>query len=269
MKTSIKHVVISGGASGLGLGLASRYLKRGVFVSILDLSVTAETKVLLDDLAKSQKGKWAFLKTDVTQAKLIKDNIQASISAFGPIDLAINSAGILINKCLEDTSPDEFKRVIDVNLNGSFNFASAVLPTLQRGARLALISSMAGLFSNYAYSAYGASKFGVVGLATTLRYEYEHKGIYISCVCPPEVKTPMVEKELTNGNPVSLAMKKFGGSMEADDACDQIVAALDAGKWMVIPSINGKLLATFARHFPAPFFSLTKQVIKYTEKKFS
>src|SRR3546814_2598867 len=55
--------------------------------------------------------------------------------------------------------------------------------------RLALIASMAGLTSNYAYAAYGASKFGVVGLATTLRYEYEPLGIGISCICPPEVKT--------------------------------------------------------------------------------
>lgn len=269
MKTAMKHIVISGGASGLGLGLAIRYLKRGGSVSILDLAITGATKKKLDSLAKSHQSKWLFFKTDVTQADIIKENIQSAISESGPIDLAINSAGILINKRLEDTSPEDFKRVIDVNLNGSFNFASTILPTLEKGARLALISSMAGLFSNYAYSAYGASKFGVVGLATTLRYEYEHKGIFISCVCPPEVKTPMVAKELTNGNQVSLAMKKFGGSMDSDDACDQIVEGLDAGKWMVIPSINGKLLAGFARHFPAPFFALTKQVIKYTEKKFS
>lgn len=269
MKTAIKHVVITGGASGLGLGLVSRYLKRGAKVGILDLSISDENQNYLNDLAKKYNGKWTFLRTDVTDASVVKESIHESISKFGSIDLAINSAGILVNKCLEDTTPEDFKRVIDVNLNGSFNVASAVLPTLHKGARLALVSSMAGLFSNYAYSAYGASKFGVVGLATTLRYEYEHKGIYISCICPPEVKTPMVEKELTNGNPVSLAMKKFGGSMDADDACDQIVESLDAGKWMIIPSINGKLLATFSRHFPVPFFALTKQVIKYTEKKFS
>ena len=199
---------------------------------------------------------------------MVKKNVDKAILKYGSIDLAINSAGVLINKCLEDTSPEDFKRVIDINLNGSFNFASAILPTMKKGSRLALISSMAGLFSNYAYSAYGASKFGVVGLATTLRYEYEHKDIHISCVCPPEVKTPMVAEELKDGNPISLALKKFGGSMDPDDACDQIISGLNAGKWMVIPSLNGKLLVGFARIFPTPFFALTKQLIKYTEKKF-
>jgi len=72
----------------------------------------------------------------------------------------------------------------------------------------------------------------------------------------------MVAEELKNGNQVSLAMKKFGGYMEADDACDKILSGFDAGKWMIIPSLNGTLLATFDRVFPTHFFDLTKQVIK-------
>lgn len=268
MKKTIKHVVISGGGSGLGLGLASRYLKRGINVSVLDLAINDERKQLLEKLAIAHHASWRFFETDVTNANILKNNIEQAISKFGEIDLAVNSAGVVINKSLADTRPEDFKRVIDINLNGSFNFASAVLPNMKPGARLALIASIAGLVSNYAYSAYGASKFGVVGLATTLRYEYEHKGIHISCVCPPEVKTPMVAEELKSGNRVSLELKKFGGSMQADDACDQIVAGLDAGKWMIIPSLNAKFLAASARLFPTPFFALMKQLIKYTEKKF-
>src|SRR3546814_19586442 len=96
-----------------------------------------------------------------------------------------------------------------------------------KGSCLALIASMAGLTSNYAYAAYGAPKFGVVGLATTLRYEYEPLGIGISCICPPEVKTPMVASERANGNPVSLELKEFAGSLEIDPACDAMLAGLD------------------------------------------
>ncbi len=262
------HIVISGGGSGLGFGLASRYLKRGMLVTVLDLAINDERKDILDVLASQHSAKWQFLKTDVTQAERVKANVEQAITAFGSIALAINSAGVIVNKLLGETSPEDFKRVIDINLNGSFNFAHAVLPTMAKGAHLALISSMAGIVSNYAYSAYGASKFGVVGLATTLRYEYEHKGIHISCVCPPEVETPMVSEERTCGNRVSLELKKFGGTLQADEACDQIMADLDAGKWMVIPSINAKVLAASARLFPTPFFALTQQIIKYAEKKF-
>lgn len=269
MKTTMKHILISGAGSGLGFGLASRYLKRGVAVTVMDLAINAQRKQELDEIAENANTQWQFYQADVTQAEVLKAQVEQAVANFGPIDLAINSAGVVINKAFKDTTPADFKRVIDINLNGSFNFASAVLPTLQPGCRLALIASIAGLISNYAYSAYGASKFGVVGLATTLRYEYEHKGIHISCVCPPEVQTPMVAEELKHGNKVSLELKKFGGSMQADEACDQIVAGLDAGKWMIIPSINAKFLAASARFFPSPFYALMKQLIKYTEKKFS
>jgi NAD(P)-dependent dehydrogenase (short-subunit alcohol dehydrogenase family) len=269
MKKIIKHVLISGGGSGLGFGLACRYLKRGMIVTVLDLAINEERKKILDELAIEHHTRWCFFKTNVTNAHILKENVDHALLKFGSIDLAINSAGVVINKSFEETLPEDFKRVIDINLNGSFNFASAVLPKMKPGARLALIASIAGLISNYAYSAYGASKFGVVGLATTLRYEYEHKGIHLSCVCPPEVQTPMVAEEHAHGNKVSLALKKFGGSMQADDACDQIVAGLDAGKWMIIPSLNAKFLAASARLFPRVFFALMKQLIKYTEKKFS
>lgn len=268
MKTKITHIVVSGGGSGLGFGLACRYLKRGLRVTILDLSLNDDRARNLEELTKQYHGAWQFKQANVTDATALKAAIVEAIETFGSIDLAINSAGVVINKSFADTSPEDFKRVIDINLNGSFNFASAVLPTMKPGARLALIASIAGLISNYAYSAYGASKFGVVGLATTLRYEYEHKGIHISCICPPEVQTPMVAEEHKHGNKVSLALKKFGGSMQADDACNQILQGLDAGKWMIIPSVNAKVLAASARLFPTPFYALMKQIIKYTEAKF-
>lgn len=123
------------------------------------------------------------------------------------------------------------------------------------GLGLALIASMAGLTSSYGYTAYGSSKFGVVGLATTLRYEYEPQGIGITCVCPPEVKTPMVSRERSPGNadPVSLAIKDIAGSLDADYACDAILDGIDSERWMVIPGLKSKVTMLFARHLPAGF----------------
>lgn len=122
--------------------------------------------------------------------------------------------------------------------------------------------------SNYAYSAYGASKFGVVGLATTLRYEYEALGINVSCICPPEVSTPLVEGERRSANPVSLAHKKIAGSMNVDDACNQIVEGLDAGRWMVIPGNSGKAIAWAARYMPGAFHGFMTIMIRRTMQRF-
>lgn len=258
----LHHVVISGGGSGLGLGMAQRYLTRGARVTVLDLNLNQERQQLLANAALKGNSTWQFLKVDVTNSEQVQTVVAKAIELNGAIDLAINSAGIILNKTIADMKAEEFSRVINVNLNGSFNFAHGVLPHLQKGARLALVASLAGFTSNYAYSAYGASKFGVVGLATTLRFEYEVKGVHISCICPPEVNTPMVDTERKEGNPISLQLKKIAGSMDPDDACDQIVAGLDAGRWMIIPSASGKATAWAARHIPDTFHGLMSFLIR-------
>lgn len=255
------HVMITGGGSGLGLGMALRYLKRGCKVSVLDLTVAEENRGKLDVAANAGKAFWQFQATDITDFDQTQASVLAAVDAFGAPDLAVNSAGVVINKAFKDMQPKEFRRVVDINLNGSYHFATAALSTMQPGSRLALVASIAGLTSNYAYAAYGASKFGVVGLATTLRYEYEPQGIHISCVCPPEVKTPMVEKELADGNPVSLELKALAGSLDTDSACDQIVAGLDAGRWQIVPGLSGKLTAFSARYLPGPFNAIMLRLI--------
>ncbi|MCK0162413.1 SDR family NAD(P)-dependent oxidoreductase [Marinobacter sp. S6332] len=267
--TIYNHVIITGGGSGLGLGIASRYLQRGCRVSVLDITLSNESRGQLDVSAGVGQTSWQFHVSDLTDYGRTQTSIMAAIDTYGAPDLAINSAGVVINKAFSDMQPSEFRRVVDINLNGSCHFAKAVLPTMKPGSRLALVASIAGLTSNYAYAAYGASKFGVVGLATTLRYEYEPQGIHISCICPPEVTTPMVEKERTDANPVSLELKALAGSLEPDSACDQIVTGLDAGRWQIIPGFSGKLTAFAARYLPGPFNAIMLKLIARALRKHS
>lgn len=268
--TQWQHTIISGGGSGLGLGLSQRLLRRGGKVSVLDLTMSEEARSALDLAATAGKGTWQILEADLTDQSGVTTAVAQAVKAFGQPDLCVNCAGVLINKTFADTTSADFARVVEVNLTGSFHFAKAVLPHLVSGSRLALIASIAGLTSSYGYTAYGASKFGVVGLATTLRYEYEPLGIGITCVCPPEVKTPMVATERAPGNadPISLALKDLAGSLEADYACDGILAGIDAGKWQVVPGVRGKLTVLIARHLPGGFFALMKFNIQRLMKKY-
>jgi len=249
------HAIISGGGSGIGLGLACRLLKRGDNVSIIDLAVPDAARAELESAAEQGGSAWVFHCADLTVEEQVLEAVGKGIEAFGSPGLGVNSAGILINKTFSDTGAEEFRKVIDVNLVGSYHFARAMMPRLSSGGRLALIASMAGLTSSYGYTAYGTSKFGVVGLATTLRYEYEPLGVGITCVCPPEVKTPMVSQERSPGNadPVSLAIKDIAGSLDADYACDAILSGIDAGDWLVVPGFKSKATMLLARHTPALF----------------
>lgn len=263
----MKHAIISGGGSGLGNGLATRLLKRGSNVSVLDLGISEAYREVLDAAAQAGGSQWRLFEIDITDANKVSHAVAEAINSFGDIQLAINSAGIAVNKLAANTTAEEFQRVININLNGSFNFASAVLPTMKPGSRLALLASLAGFIGNYGYSAYSASKFGVVGLATVLRNEYEPKGIHISCVCPPEVKTPMVAQEHATGDPVSLELKKFAGSLDADYACDKMLQGLDKGQWLIIPGTMAKTTTFIARHMPGLFGSIGLQLVQRILRK--
>lgn len=265
--SNTNHALISGGGSGLGNGLACRLLARGSNVSVLDLAISDSYHQALDEAAKQAGSRWSFFEINITDAGVVDNAVSNAIAEFGDIQLAINSAGIAVNKVLSNTTAHDFQKVIDINLVGSFNFAKAVLPTMKPGARFALLASMAGFIGNYGYSAYSASKFGAVGLAHTLRNEYEPLGIHISCICPPEVWTPMVEEEHQSGDPVSLELKKLAGSLQADYACDQMLKGLDKGKWIIVPGISAKILAFLARHLPDSFTFFGLLAVKQAMKK--
>lgn len=267
MNTNWNHALITGGGSGLGHGLATRLLRRGCKVTVLDLRVDAARGAALDLAAQQGGASWQFIEANITQEAQVRAAVEQAVRSYGPPDLAINSAGVGLCQSFADMPSEAFRRVIEINLMGSYHFSAAVIPHLQPGARLALVASLAGIVSNYAYAAYGTSKFGVVGLATTLRYEYEPRGIHVSCICPPEVKTPLVAEERAHGDPVALDLKLIAGSMEADDACDQILAGLDAGRWRIIPSFAAKATAFAGQRLPGLFYRFMDVMIrKYMRK---
>lgn len=265
--TSWKHAIITGAGSGLGLGLAMRLLARGTCVTVLDLALSEEHRAALEATASNNGGRWQFIPADVTAEAQMRTAVDKAVLLFGKPDLAINSAGIGLSRAFANTTADDFRRVVEINLMGSYHFAAAMFAHLEPGSRLALMASMAGLVANYGYAAYGASKFGVVGLASTLRAEWEPLGIHVSCICPPEVKTPLVTAERVSGDPVGLELKQLAGSLDVDSACDKILAALDAGRWMIIPGFSAKITALVAQRMPRLFHQIAMPLVRRTMRK--
>jgi NAD(P)-dependent dehydrogenase (short-subunit alcohol dehydrogenase family) len=259
----MKHAIIAGAGSGLGHGIAQRLLARGVKVSVLDLGISDERAAALT-AAGSQ---WRHHPCDVTRLESVKAAVDAAVAAYGPAGLAVNFAGVGVSASFAEMDDAEFYRVMNINVTGTYHFARAVMPHLRKGDRLALTASMAGITSNYAYTSYGTSKFAVLGLATTLRYEYEPLGIGISVICPPEVMTPMVDEEIAKGNKIGLEIKQLAGSLQPDFACDKILAGLLAGKWMIIPGVKAKMTYFAARRMPALFHLITMAIVRKVMRK--
>lgn len=238
--------LITGAGSGIGNRLAELLLERGDQVIALDVKFDDDVRAKLAAIGPAVH----TAEVDVRDGDAVKAAVEAGVAAIGAPRLVINSAGVVIAKPFEDTDEQAFRRVVDVNLYGTRNVAAATLPHLKNGGHLVLIASLAGFVANYGYTAYCASKFGVVGFAEVLRLEQKPNGVEVSVVAPPEVLTPMVEEERRSGSKLTGEMKQFAGSMELDPAARAILKGIDAGGFLVIPSTLGRATRLLNKYAP-------------------
>lgn len=243
-------VFVTGAGSGIGLHLAGLAAGRGERIAGFDLTFSDDARRDLTEAAGSPDRISLHDSVDVRDPDGVTAAFGAAVEAVGPPTLVVNSAGISTNDLFARSRPEDFERTVAVNLLGSRNVAAAALPHLRRGSRLALIASLAGITGGYTYAAYASSKAGVIGLARVLRLEWAPDGIGVSVVCPPEIMTPMVEQYATTMHPATRALKDVAGTLPIDDACREILAQLDRGRFMVIPGRRARRAARMSRLLP-------------------
>lgn len=256
--------LISGGGSGIGLRLAEVLLREGTRVALIDL---AFSDAALTRLAAAGGDRVATHVADVRDGDALAAVIARAAGELGHVALAVNSAGVGHGARFADITEAEFRRVIDINLVGSRNFAAGVLPHMTRGNHLALIASLAGVVPNYGYGAYGTSKFGALGLASILRLEYRPLGVTVSAVCPPEIDTPLIIEERKTAPPETARLKALVGTLTVDQAVDGILAGLRARRFMVIPGFRAR--ATYQTAGIAPWLlrAVCDQVVAWSLKR--
>ena len=180
--------VITGGAQGFGLAITERFIQSGATVIIWDLDedkVKAEKKKL-----KSDNLSYKIL--DVTNSNQINQNLKEIENRFNKIDIFINNAGISgVNTSVDKYPLDEWKKVINFNLNSVFYCCKAVVPIMKKNnyGRIVNVSSIAGKEGNPNASAYSSSKAGVIALTKSLGKELAQKNISVNCVTPAAAKT--------------------------------------------------------------------------------
>jgi NAD(P)-dependent dehydrogenase (short-subunit alcohol dehydrogenase family) len=257
MRRTWTTAFVTGGGSGIGLRLAEMLAQRGSRLALFDLRFKDEVRDRLTRLAPAV----AFHEIDVRDAAGLEAAVHAAADSTGAPQLAINCAGVQRARVFEELSAADFDFVVDINLRGSRNFAAAVLPHMRPGGSLLFVASLAGLVANYGYTAYSASKFGVVGLASALRIECKPRGVSVTVVCPPEVETPMVAEERKTAPAVTMQSKQFAGVVPLDAACEDILRGAARGAWMVIPGGRAKLTRLLARLFPGLLNRVTDSMV--------
>ncbi len=257
-----RTAIITGGGSGIGRELSRRLLAEGAVVAVIDRNTDPVAREAMQAITP---GRVSFHTADVTDREQLRLAVDASVAEIGgPPDLVVNCAGIQNARPFDVLSGEEFEEVVRVNLFGSRNLAAAVLPHLQRGSQLALVASLAGLVPTHSYTAYNASKFGVVGLAGALRLECVERGIEVSVICPPEVDTPMIVEERKNLGPAAARLKDTAGTLEVGAACDQILSRLRRGKFMIIPGWRARAVVVIGRWFPNIMRRISERIVLAT-----
>jgi 3-oxoacyl-[acyl-carrier protein] reductase len=189
-----RKAVITGGARGIGLAAAERMLHSGAEVSLWDMDAAA-----LDAAAKRLAGAGRVHTTvvDVSSAASVTAAAQAAIGQMGQIDILVNNAGITgPNVTVWDYSPEDWRKVIDIDLTGPFLCLRAVVPMMRERnyGRIVNIASIAGKEGNPNASAYSAAKAGLIALTKSLAKELATTEIKVNCMTPAAVETDIFKQ---------------------------------------------------------------------------
>jgi NAD(P)-dependent dehydrogenase (short-subunit alcohol dehydrogenase family) len=191
-KNSAPVAVVTGGARGIGLAIAQRFLAQGHRVALLDIdrkTLRATEKRLADP------DRVIALACDVSEPKQVDPAIREVARRFGRIDALVNNAGIAVFKPILETRFAEWRRVLDVNLGGAFVCTHACAPVMMKtgGGAVVNIASISGLRASTLRVAYGTSKAALIQLTKQYAVELGTVGIRVNCVAPGPVDTDMAK----------------------------------------------------------------------------
>ena len=199
-------VVVMGASSGIGRETALRFAQRGAKVVVSARSEEG-LQSLVDEI-RSAGGEATAVPANVTNLEQVRAVAEAAVREYGRLDTWVHLAAVAIYATFEQTTPREFKRIIDVNLVGQAYGAMAALPHLkQEGGALIHISSVEAKRAFPYHSAYAASKHGMAGFLDVLRMELKHEGVPVSVtnIMPAAINTPFFNKARTK-----LGVKPMG-----------------------------------------------------------
>lgn len=194
----VKNVLITGSTSGIGLGIAIEFAKSGY--NLVFHGLEKDGAEIAAEIEKQYQIKTFFSPVNLLVPAEISLMVKESSAYLGDIDILVNNAGIQYVSPVEDFPLNKWNDIINVNLTAAFCTSQAVwlgMKTKNWG-RIINIASAHGLVASENKSAYVASKHGLIGLTKTLALEGANFGITVNAICPGFVKTPLVEKQITD-----------------------------------------------------------------------
>ncbi|KRG17017.1 short-chain dehydrogenase [Lederbergia galactosidilytica] len=188
--------MVTGAGSGIGKGIAKRFMEEGATVVI----ATDQSEEGINTVKELQKnnGNAVFIQTDVAMETSIQNMVQETISRFGQIDALVNNAGITVFKTLEEATIDDWNNLINIDLRGPFLCSKYVMPYMKKQSKGSIIN----ISSNHAFATlpdseiYAAAKGGVNAMTKSMALSLGQYGIRVNSICPGFTNTPHYQRWL-------------------------------------------------------------------------
>ena len=245
-----RRVLITGGASGLGLALATAFLERGDRVMVADLapaesrpeSIPADARYLRLDVRSEDE--WAAARDEIDEV-------------WGGLDVLVNNAGIAQGGRIEMLTEEDWRLITDINLLGVARGCRTFVPMLKKQGRGRVVNtaSLAGLVHPPTMSSYTAVKAAVVAISESLRWELEPFGVDVSVICPSFFRTNLASS-LNSSDPAAaeFASKLITrAKLDADQIAAEVMLALDAGEFLILPDPDARKNYRGKRLLPAVY----------------
>ncbi len=238
MKLDGKLAVVTGAARGIGREIAIRFAKEGAAVVLVDVRIPTETEQLIQIFNPNVLS----AVVDIADVEAVERLVQKVHAWKGPVDILVNNAGIITREGILDLSPQQWRKVIDVNVNGTFYMCKAFLPDMvaKRCGKIVNVTSIAGKIGDITAScAYGTSKGAVNTFTRSLDRQLAEYGIKVNAVAPHAIETDMSAEwsEEKRRNVVSsIPLKRMGTSSEV--AAAVLFLASDEASFITGETLN-------------------------------
>ncbi len=193
MRLKDKVSIITGSGAGIGRATAVKFAAEGAKVAVCDVDAKSVDEAVGE--IREKDGEAIGFKLDITSKADIEAMVQSIMEKWGRIDVLVNNAGIIRDSQLNKMTDEQFDRVIDINLRGTYLCARAVIDIMiaQKSGVILNASSITGIYGNFGQTNYAASKFGVVGMAKSWAKELGRYGIRANAVCPGFIRTGILD----------------------------------------------------------------------------
>ncbi|MCP5068860.1 MAG: SDR family NAD(P)-dependent oxidoreductase [bacterium] len=244
-----KVAFVTGGASGIGLAMAEAFAEEGMKVVLADIEAEALKKAEGDLLASGAEV--IGVQCDVSDHGSVSAAAERAIEAFGKVHILCNNAGVAPAGPLDETTPEDWKWCLGVNLMGVVHGIQILVPRIKEhgeGGHVVNTASIAGLMALPTVGIYAATKYAVVGISETLRGELLPDGIGVSVLCPSFVKTRLHEgyrnrpSELSVGpeEPNEFMAQMLAVATEPKVIAERVIRGVKRGDLYILPHADAK-----------------------------